>query len=145
MESNLFRALAPPEILKRDVECFILNRFRGNRRLEINVFSNGIPGIVFNHTEGHPAIKSILTQSGRETSPLSLFVCGSGTESSLMRFAKGSYTVVQVILKPHALKTLLGINALTLKNQAVELNEFSNEDLNEQLLNAPDENTQPTL
>jgi hypothetical protein len=62
-----------------------------------------------------------------------------------MRFAKGSYTVVQVILKPHALKTLLGINALTLKNQAVELNEFSNEDLNEQLLNAPDENTQPTL
>ena len=62
-----------------------------------------------------------------------------------MRFEKGSYTVVQVILKPHALKTLLGINALTLKNQAVELNEFSTEDLNEQLLNAPDENTQVSL
>jgi len=62
-----------------------------------------------------------------------------------MRFEKGSYTVVQVILKPHALKTLLGINALALKNQAVELNEFSTEDLNEQLLNAPDENTQVSL
>ena len=62
-----------------------------------------------------------------------------------MRFEKGSYTVVQVILKPHALKTLLGFNALTLKNQAVELNEFSTEDLNEQLLNAPDKNTQVSL
>ena len=140
MESNLFRVLAPPEILKRDVECFILNRFSGNRRVEIRVFSNGIPGIVFHHTDGHPAIESIRTQSGRETSPPSLFVCGSGTESSLMRFEQGSYTVVQVILKPHALKTLLGINALTLKNQVVELNEFSTEDLNEQLLNTPDEN-----
>ena len=145
MESNLFRVLAPPEILKRDVDCFILNRFRGNRRVEIRVFSNGIPGIVFHHKDGQPAIKSILTQSGRVTSPPSLFVCGPGTESSLMRFEKGSYTVVQVILKPHGLKTLLGINALTLKNQAVELNEFSNEDLNEQLLNAPDENTQVSL
>lgn len=145
MESNLFRVLAPPEVLERDVECFILNRFSGNRRLEIKVFSNGIPGIVFHHKEGHPAIESIQTQSGRKTSPPCLFVCGSGTESSLMRFEKGSYTVVQVILKPHALKTLLGINALALKNQAVELNEFSTEDLNEQLLNAPDENTQVSL
>ena len=145
MGSNRFRVLPPPEILKRDVECFILNRFSGNRKVEINVFSNGIPGIVFHHTDGHPAIKSILTQSGRETSPPSLFVCGPGTESSLMRFEKGSYTVVQVILKPHALKALLGINALTLKSQAVELNEFSTEDLNEQLLNAPDEKMQMSL
>jgi AraC-like DNA-binding protein len=145
MEADRFRVLAPPEILKRDVECFILNRFSGNRKVETRVFSNGIPGIVFHQTDGHPAIESILTQSGRETSPPSLFVCGPGTESSLMRFEKGSYTVVQVILKPHALKTLLGINALALKNQAVELNEFSKEDLNEQLVNAADENTQVRL
>src|SRR5690242_17521991 len=108
MGSNRFRVLPPPEILKRDVERFILNRFSSNRRVEINVYSNGIPGIVLHQTDGHPAIKTILTQSGRKTSPPSLFVCGPGTESSLMRFENGSYTVVQVILKPHALKTLLG-------------------------------------
>lgn len=138
----MFRILAPPDILKSDVECFILNSFSGDERVEIKVFSNGIPGIVFHHRDGHPAIESILTQSGRKTSPPTLFVCGPGTESSLMRFEKGSYTVLQVILKPHALKTLFGINALMLKDQAAELNEFSTEDLNEQLMNARGENAQ---
>jgi AraC-like DNA-binding protein len=145
MQSNLFRVLVPPEILKRDVECFILNQFSGSEKVEIKVFSNGIPGIVFHNSDGHPAIEGILTQSGRKTSPSSLFVCGAGTESSTMRFVKGSYTVVQVILKPHALKTLFGINALLLKDQAVELNEFAAENLNEQLMNAHGENAQVTL
>src|SRR5687767_15490303 len=138
----MFRILAPPDILKSDVECFILNSFSGDERVEIKVFSNGIPGVVFHHRDGHPAIESILTQSGRKTSPPTLFVCGPGTESSLMRFEKGSYTVLQVILKPHALKTLFGINALRLKDQAADLNEFSTEDLNEQLMNARGENAQ---
>jgi AraC-like DNA-binding protein len=145
MQSNLFRVLAPPEILRRDVECFILNQFSGNERVEIKVFSNGIPGIVFHNRDGHPAIESILTQSGRKTSPSSLFMCGAGTESSLMRFVNGSYTVMQVILRPHALKTLFGINALRLKDQAVELNEFAAENLNEQLVNASGEHAQVTL
>jgi AraC-like DNA-binding protein len=53
-----------------------------------------------------------------------------------MNFGKGSYTVLQVILKPHALKSLFGLNALTLKDEAVELNEFSSERIDEQLMNA---------
>jgi AraC-like DNA-binding protein len=53
-----------------------------------------------------------------------------------MNFEKGSYAVIQVILKPHALQALFGINALTLKESAVELNEFSAEDLNQQLIDA---------
>jgi AraC-like DNA-binding protein len=145
MQSNLIRVLAPPEVLKRDVACFILHKFSSNERVEIPVFSNGTPGIVFHNKNGHPAIRSILTQSGRKTSPPCLFVCGPGIESSLMKFEKGSYTVLQVILKPHALKTLFGINALTLKDQAVELNEFSSEDLKEQLVNTLDENMQVSL
>ena len=63
----------------------------------------------------------------------------------MITFGRGSYTVVQVILKPHALKTLFGINALTLKDQAVELNEFSTENLNDQLINAPGESEQVAL
>ena len=51
-----------------------------------------------------------------------------------MHFRKGSYSVIQVILRPHALKALFGINALALRNCTVELNEFSNEDINARLL-----------
>jgi AraC-like DNA-binding protein len=136
MGSNKFKILTPPDILKQDVECFLLNEFSGKEGVSINVFSNGIPGIVFHHNDGQPAIENIIMQSGRKFSPPTLFLCGPGTESSTMNFRKGSYTVMQVILKPHALKTLFGINALTLKDEAVELNEFSTEDINEQLTNA---------
>src|SRR5215207_4214181 len=139
MRSNTCSVLAPPEILRDEVECFMLNRFNSNEGVAIKVFSNGIPGIVFHHHAGRPAMESILTQSGRKISPPTLFLCGPGTESSLMTFGKGSYTVIQVVLKPYALKGLFGINALTLKDTAAELNEFSNEDLNEQLMNAPSE------
>ena len=54
-----------------------------------------------------------------------------------MSFGRGSYSVVQVILKPHALQSILGINAMILKDSAMELNEFLTEDLNEQLIHAP--------
>jgi hypothetical protein len=60
MGSNQFSLLAPPNILKHDVECFILNEFTAEEAVSINVFSNGIPGIVFHHNDGRPAIESIL-------------------------------------------------------------------------------------
>jgi AraC-like DNA-binding protein len=105
--------------------------------MAINVFPSGIPGIVFHHKEGQPAIEQIAVQSGRSFSPPALFLHGAGIESSIMEFGNGFYTVIQVILKPHAVKTLFGVNALRLKDSSVELNEFSSENLNEQLLNAP--------
>lgn len=125
-----------PEILKRDVECLLLNEFTGKEGTSINVFPNGIPGIVFHYNDGHPAIESIIAQSGAKSSPPTLFLYGPGTQSSVMNFRKGSYTVMQVVLKPHALKALFGINALVLKDMGVELNEFAAEDVNEQLMNA---------
>lgn len=59
-----------------------------------------------------------------------------------MNFWKGAYTVVQVILEPHALKTLFGLNALKLKQCTVELNEFSREDIDGQLFDAQGEQEQ---
>jgi AraC-like DNA-binding protein len=123
----------------------LLNRIHAEEGMTIKVFSNGIPGIVFHHNEGRSAIERILTQSGRTISPPTLFLCGPGTESSVMSFGKGSYSVIQVILKPHALKTIFGINALTMKDRAVELNEFSREDLNQELMNAHSEQRQIAL
>jgi AraC-like DNA-binding protein len=135
MGLNQFRVLAAPEILKRDVECLLLYEFAGNQRVVTNVFPKAIPGIVFHHQNGNSAIENIQLQSGRKVSPPTLFLYGPVIESSVMTFGRGSYTTIQVVLKPHALKALLGINALILKDTSAELNEFSSEDINEQLIN----------
>lgn len=136
MGLSQFRVLAPPEILKRDVECLLLYEFIGNQRVVTNVFPKGIPGIVFHNQNGNSAIESIKMLSGRKVAPPTLFLYGPVVESSVMSFGSGSYTVIQVVLKPHALKALFGINALVLKDTSAELNEFSSEDINEQLINA---------
>ena len=135
----------PPEILKGDVECFILNQFTSAERTAIHVFPGGTPGIVFHHNEGRPAIENIIMQSARKSFPPTLFLHGPGTEPSVMNFEKGSYTVIQIILKPHALKSLFDINALALKHCIADLNEFSNKDTNEQLMDARSEQEQVAL
>jgi AraC-like DNA-binding protein len=130
------RVLNVPGILKNDVECFIVNDFHGAEGTAINVFPSGIPGIVFHHYEGRPAIENIIMQSGRKSTPSTLFLHGPGTQSSVMHFKSGSYKVIQAILKPHAVQALFGINALVLKECTVAVNEFSTDDINEQLMHA---------
>jgi AraC-like DNA-binding protein len=56
-----------------------------------------------------------------------------------MHYKKGSSTTTHVIFKPHALKTLLGINASALTDGWAELHEFSAGDLPAQLLEATNE------
>jgi AraC-like DNA-binding protein len=131
-----FQVLAAPEMLQRDVECLLLYKFTGNEKVSTYVFPNGLPGIVFHHQSGNPVIESIQLQSGRKVSPPALFLYGPVAEPSVMNFGEGSYTVIQVVLKPHALKAVFGINALILKDTSAELNEFSSKDVHEQLINA---------
>jgi AraC-like DNA-binding protein len=133
-QSNIIDA---PEVLKNFVECLLLYEFSGKESTATNVFPNGRPGIVFHNQNGNSAIESIEMQSGRKVSPPALFLYGPVLESSVMNFGRGSYTAIQVVLKPHALKALFGINALILKDTSAELNEFSSEDIHEQLINAP--------
>ena len=145
MGLDQLQVLSPPELLRRDVECLLLYGFHGNQRVTTNVFPKGVPGIVFHHRNGNPAIESIQVQSGRTASPQTLFVYGPIVESSVMNFGEGSYTVIQVVLKPHALRALFGINALALKDTSAELNEFSSWDINEQLLNVQGAQSQAEL
>jgi AraC-like DNA-binding protein len=132
-----------PEILKRDVECFRIIKYNGDEGSSINVSPNGMPGIVFQHCNGQSAIENISLPSRIVSTP-TLFLYGLGTDPSVMNYKKGSYATIQVIFKPHALNTLLGINALALDGFA-ELNEFTTEDLNLRLMEARDENEQVTL
>jgi len=137
MSSIKFNIIRAPEILKKHVECFRIIEYSGEEGLAIKVSPNGVPGIVFQHNSGQSAIENIITDSGLTFVP-TLFLYGAGTQPSVMNYKKGSYTTTQVILKPHALNTLLGINASVLANGFAELNEFSAENLNGQLVEAND-------
>jgi AraC-like DNA-binding protein len=138
MGSIRFKLLQAPEILARDVDCIRVIEHTLEQGVAIKVSPNAAPGIVFQHRNGRPAIENITTPAG-VISPSTLFLYGPGVEPSVMNYKAGSYTTTQVILKPHALQTLLGLNALALADGPVELNEFSSEDLNLQLMEAGNE------
>jgi AraC-like DNA-binding protein len=134
MRSVQFGVLPPPDILKHDIEGIRIIPHSGEA-LAINVAPNAVPGIVFQHQNGRPGIESIITPS-RLTHVPTLFLYGAGTEPSVMNFNRGSYTTLQVMFKPYALGTLLGINASILGNGWAELDEFSGGDINDQLMDA---------
>jgi AraC-like DNA-binding protein len=143
MRSIQFSTIPSPQFLKRDIECFRIIAYTGDESSSIKVSPNGMPGIVFQHVNGRSAIENISMPS-RIVSPPTLFLYGLGTDPSVMNYKKGSYATIQVIFKPHALNTLLGINALRLDGFA-ELNEFAAEDLNLRLMEAPSTEEQVAL
>ncbi len=145
MSSVKFTILSAPEILKNDVECFRIVEYTGEEGLAIQVSPNGVPGIVFQQNNGRSALEQIITHSGRTACPPPLFLYGPGTEPSVMHYKRGSSTTTQVIFKPHALQTLLGINASRLSDGWADLHEFSAEDLQVQLIEAKNEQERMTL
>jgi hypothetical protein len=136
MSSIQFTILPAPEILKNDVECVRIAEYSGEEAVAIKVSPSGVPGIVFHQNNGWSALEQIITHSGRMSCPPPLFLYGPGIEPSVMHYKRGSSLTIQVIFKPHALKTLLGINASRLSNQWADLHEFGGEDLESQLLEA---------
>jgi len=136
MRSIKFDILPPPETLKRDVECFRLAEYTGEGGFAINISLNGLPGIVFQHQNGQSPVESIITPSRSNFSIPTLYVYGQTTEPGVLNHKGGPYTMTQVILKPHTLNTLLGLNASALTDGMAELDEFSARDLDEQLLEA---------
>jgi AraC-like DNA-binding protein len=145
MRSIQFQVLPAPDILKNDVECFAIAHNPGEEALAIKQCPNGLPGLVFQHHQGRSAIGSVVTPSGLHSSAPTLFLYGQATQPSVINQNKGPSTMTQVILKPHALKTLLGINASAVTNLVVDLNEFSAGDLNVQLIEAKNEQERITF
>jgi AraC-like DNA-binding protein len=145
MGSLQFTILQAPDILKNDVECFRIAEATDAEELAIKVSPNGMPGMVFQQNNGRSALEQIITHSGRTVSPSPFFLYGPGIEPSVMHYKRGSSTTIQVIFKPYALKTLLGINAAALADRWTDLHEFSAEDLTVQLMNARNEQERMTL
>jgi AraC-like DNA-binding protein len=130
-------------MLQQDVECIRIAEHSGEEGVAIKVAPIALPGIAFQHCDGQPALENIVTPSGITSTP-TLFLYGTGTEPSVMNFKNGSYATIQVILKPHALKTLFGINASVLSNGYAELDELSTDNLNAQLMEAGTEEDRVT-
>lgn len=124
-----FVVIPPPEPLMRDVECFRVTEHEEG--LAVKVAPRALPGIAFQHHNGHSALENIITPSHVTHTP-TLFLYGTVMTPSVMNYKAGSYTSIQVVFKPHALKSLFGMNASALANGSVELSQ----DLNMQLIEA---------
>ena len=134
-----FTILPAPETLYRVVDCFRVAHYLGEESLAVRVCPHGFPGMVFQHRQGRSAIENIVRSDGQVFHAPTLFVHGQVTQLSVMNF-KGPYVTIQVVLKPHALKPLFGLeDASILTNGAMEPRQFGAEELNTQLLDAEDD------
>ncbi len=136
MDSKPYQILPPPEFLQNEVACFVVTEINSSEEVSFQVFPNALPGLVIQNHEDGSSIANIAIQSGRESIPPPFFVYGAGTEPSVMHFKKGHYATIQVILRPHALNTLFGVNALDLVHETPPLSEFAKDSLHEQLFMA---------
>jgi AraC-like DNA-binding protein len=100
------------------------------------MFATGVSGILFQHHNGRPALGA--TAAGHPVSnggcPTS-FVFGKRTRPS-HTFSKGPFGLTGVVFTPQGLNTLLNTHPRHLNDGSVQLNEFSRENIGEQLLNA---------
>jgi len=133
MAITQFRILPAPKALQRDVKCFRLSTYTTPGEVKIRVCPNTNPGIVFQQHSGKSAVKDIITDSGRTVRVPTLFMHGQVTESSVMHFV-APYSTIQVILKPYALHTLFGLDAVGLTNNSMGAEAFEAESLNRGLL-----------
>jgi AraC-like DNA-binding protein len=134
MEPTVYR---PQGALARFVEYFWTFEWgQGEAGRTLKMFATGVSGILFQHHDGCPALGS--TADGHPVSnggcPTS-FVYGKRTRPS-QTFSKGPFGLTGVVFKPQGLSTLLNTDPMGLNDGSVELNEFSRENIGEQLLNA---------
>lgn len=134
-----------PESLQPYVECIATAEYDGEESFAVNVCLNGLPGIIFQHNNGRSPVDYIYTPSGSVPAPAALVVYGQMTQPSIIHYKKEPFTTTQIILKPDALRTLLGINASLLTDSIVELSEFAATDLNMRLLEARNQQERLTL
>jgi AraC-like DNA-binding protein len=130
----------PPEPLRDYVEHLWTVAVDGEEPpdLTLKFFVTCSPCIVFQHRDGRSAIARRTSLLGGEASNgrhPTAFIRGPITRP-FQCLAEGAPIATGVELKPQALNTLFGIDVSELSDGMVELNRFSTDNLNEQLLNA---------
>lgn len=134
-----------PHHLRDYVACFRVIAHVGQEKFSINVCPNGLPGIVFQHSNGRSPVESIVTPSKRNTHIPGLYLYGQMTEPSIMNYTGEPYSITQVLLKPHGLNTLFGMNASMLTDGFAGFDAVNARHLNEQLMNTTSESERNTM
>jgi AraC-like DNA-binding protein len=138
MGTITFDVLPPSDTLARDVECIRIAKHTGqDEPLAVKICPNGLPGLVFNAGEdGSAAIESIEIESLTVPNIPLLFLHGQGYAPSKMRFKKGPYTTIQIVLKPHALYSIFGMEAAAMSQGFVLPEDFGEPHLQQDVLAA---------
>ena len=127
----------PHGALARFVEYFWTFEWsQGEAGQPLKMFATGVSGILFQHHDGRPALGAAahghpVRNGGCPTS----FVYGKRTRPS-QTFAKGPFGLTGVVFKPQGLSTLLNSHPMQFNDGSVQLNEFSKENVSDQLLDA---------
>jgi AraC-like DNA-binding protein len=133
MEPTVYRPQGP---LARFVEYYwTFDWAHGEAGQTLKMFATGVSGILFQHHDGRPALGSAPQgepASGRGC-PTS-FVYGKRTRPS-QTFARGPFGLTGVVFKPQGLSALLNSHPMQFNDGSVRLNEFSRENISDQLLN----------
>jgi AraC-like DNA-binding protein len=128
--------ILPAGALDTVVDSIQLAHHVSDKATAISVTPAGLPGLLLHLCDGREALDKITTHSGRESSPAPCFLFGPGIEPSVMSFKSGACTTLHIVFKPHALKTLFGLNASALTNGWVAMDELHAGYLTTQLVEA---------
>lgn len=139
------RTIPVPDSLSEDVECIRVFEYSGENELALKVAPIALPGIIFQHYNGKSAIKNFITCTEIIDVVSTSFIYGVGTTHLIMNYKKGPFIAIQVILKPHGLHSIFGIDASTMTDKRIDFDTFTGQDLNSQLLDAQTEGKQITL
>jgi AraC-like DNA-binding protein len=115
---------AIPHSLRKDVHHIRVFENRDPSPYAVKVAPVALPGLVLHHRGRGPAIESIETPLAvADRLPLT-FIYGAGTTPSTMRFFGGPHLTIQIIFKPHGLRSVLGLDARKLRNDTLALSEL---------------------
>lgn len=132
-----FSIVPLPHPLRRDVECIRVANYSGDEPLAVKVCPSGYPGIVFQLAEdGSAAIEMIAIRTTQTSSVPILFLHGQGSEPSIMSFRGAPYMTIQMVLKPHALFSVLGWDASDHSQGLLAPEQFGAAELEGKLLKA---------
>ena len=121
MSTITFSVFPTAPALHRDVECIRLSVHTGTKALATKICPNGLPGIVFQMGQDGSAISSISTRSAKISTLPALFLHGTGAEPSVMQFAAGPFSTIQIVFKPHAMYSIFHIDSWVCRSEAFHL------------------------
>jgi AraC-like DNA-binding protein len=126
----------PPVSLKRYVAYFWSLRCPHNGRLALQMFANGVSGIIVQHHNGGSALRRAPgTQAAGGHAVPTAFIYGKRTRPGQL-VADGPFEMTGVVFRSQALYTLLKIDPVEVSNGPVNVDDVFAGNLADQLLNA---------